>query len=401
MTLMRIRHSSVPAPLVGLTVVGRRGVPRFWASIWSDVLKAGLADGTRRLHLRGVDRLYLASERQLGHDCLDEILSNLDFDALQSILTGFLAQLRNEAAVDQVDRSSSWLLALQFVTDVLKHCGPQAGRRAEELEGQLRRLDRMYGDLLPNPPKPPAPIRALPATVLEDLYAIFDPTSPRNPFRSERQRWRNLLVFLLLLRLGLRRGEDARLLVNSLKDELELTSGCPVFWLDVDTTDDEDPRYDKPGLKTVQSRRQLPIPEDVQILFDRYSTSYRARSIHPHLLISQKRMPLSLRMLSEIFEGATHHLSEAAIASLRKQGLSSVSCHDLRHTAAVVRLKKYRDRGDDLDTAIEKLRSYFGWSRTSHMPRLYANAYFETALAEVWDEKFDDVVDAVRRSVAH
>jgi hypothetical protein len=143
MTLVRIRHSSVPAPLVGFTVVGRRGVPRFWASIWSDVLKAGLADGTRRLHLTGVDRLYLAAERQLGRDCLDEILSNFDFDALQSILVGFLAQLRNEAAVDQVDRSSSWLSAIQFVTDVLKHCGPQAGRRAREIEDRLLRLDRL------------------------------------------------------------------------------------------------------------------------------------------------------------------------------------------------------------------------------------------------------------------
>ncbi|WP_272951485.1 hypothetical protein [Sinorhizobium medicae] len=32
------------------------------------------------------------------------------------------------------------------------------------------------------------------------------------------------------------------------------------------------------------------------------------------------------------------------------------------------------------------------------MPRLYAKAYFETSLAEVWDEKFDDFVDALRRT---
>jgi integrase len=380
--------------------VGRRGVPRFWASIWSDVLKAGLADGTRRLHLTDLDRLYLAAERQLGYDCLDEILSNFDFDALESILAGFLAQLRNKAALDQVDRSSSWLSAVQFVKDILKHCGSESGRRAKGIEDHLLRLERLYSDLLPNPPKPPPPIRALPAIVVEDLYAIFDPSSPRNPFRSKGQRWRNLLMFLLLLRLGLRRSEAARLLVSSLKDELD-PSGRRIFWLDVDTTDEEDPRYDKPGRKTPWSRRQLPVQEDVQILFDRYATNDRRRSPHPHLLVSQKRMPLSLRMASEIFEVATRNLSEAAKASLQKQGLSSVSCHDLRHTSAVARMKLYRARGDDLDTAVEKLRSYFGWSRTSEMPRLYAKAYFETSQDEVWGEKFDDFVNAVRGSVGH
>jgi hypothetical protein len=33
------------------------------------------------------------------------------------------------------------------------------------------------------------------------------------------------------------------------------------------------------------------------------------------------------------------------------------------------------------------------------MPRRYVRAYFETTLAEVWNEKFDQFVDALRRSV--
>lgn len=118
---------------------------------------------------------------------------------------------------------------------------------------------------------------------------------------------------------------------------------------------------------------------------------------YAHLLMSQKAKPLSLRSFNEIFEAATAALSDEAKKSLLKQGLHGVSCHDLRHTSAVVRMKRYQDAGLDVDKAQEKLRVFFGWSKTSNMPRLYAKAYFETTLAEVWDEKFDTFVDALRR----
>ncbi|WP_157628277.1 hypothetical protein [Ensifer sp. BR816] len=95
---------------------------------------------------------------------------------------------------------------------------------------------------------------------------------------------------------------------------------------------------------------------------------------------------------------ATKALSDEAKKSLEKQGLKGVSCHD-RHTSAVVRMRRYQDAGNDLDKAQEKLRTFFGWSKKSDMPRLYAKAYFETALAEVWNEKFENFVDALRRTV--
>jgi integrase len=117
---------------------------------------------------------------------------------------------------------------------------------------------------------------------------------------------------------------------------------------------------------------------------DRYNQNYRGRTSYPFLLMSQKARPLSLRALSEVFEIASGALSANARKSLEKQGLSGVSCHDLRHTCAVVRMRRYQDSGVDLDDAMEKLRLFFGW-------------YFETKLAEVWDEKFDGFVDALRR----
>mgnify|MGYP005817247343 CR=1 FL=1 len=399
MSTTSLRSPLIPPPLAGGICLGGSNVPRFWASIWIDILKGSLAASTKQRHLSALARLYEAAWRQRGSDCLDRLLADLDFDALEEVLVGFLAQLRNEAAVDGADRTSTWETALTFVTDILRHGSAAAGTRAGAIETRLLRLDRLYGQLRPTPLTAPPPVRALPPAVIDDLYAIFDPGSKRNPFKTEALRWRNLLVFMLLLRLGIRRGEAALLPANAIKDDVDPATGRAVVWINVEGVPDDDPRYEQPGLKTVLSRRQLPVPEEMPLLLDMYVQNYRGRTHYPYLLMSQKRRPISLRAMNEIFETATRALSDSARRSLEKQGLSNVSCHDLRHTCAVVRMRRYQDAGDGLDRATEKLRLFFGWTPNSNMPRLYARAYFETALAEVWNEKFDRFVDALRRSV--
>jgi integrase len=399
MSTVNIRSALVPPVLAGRVCLGRRSIPRFWASIWIDLLKGSLEPSTKKRYLNALERLYEATERQRGTDCLDRLLADLAFDELENILVAFLAQLRNESAVDGADMSLTWSSALTFVIDILRHGSSTAGIRAGVMESRLQRLVCLYSQLSPVPVRAPPPIRALPPAVVNDLYAIFAPQSDRNPFKTETQRWRNLLVFMLLLRLGLRRGEAALLAANAIKDDIDPTSGRSVTWIDVEGVPDEDPRYEQPGLKTALSRRQLPVPQEIMLLTNTYVQNYRGRTHYPQMLMSQKRRPLSLRSINEIFETATMALSAQARSSLEKQGVSSVSCHDLRHTCAVVRMQLYRDVGDDVDRAMEKLRVFFGWTPESDMPRRYARAYFETKLAEVWNEKFDQFVDALRRSV--
>jgi len=43
------------------------------------------------------------------------------------------------------------------------------------------------------------------------------------------------------------------------------------------------------------------------------------------------------------------------------------------------------------------LRAFFGWSPTSDMPKLYARAYYEARLVEIWQGGVDAPVDALRR----
>jgi len=400
MPTVTLRSPILPPTLVGSVPVRRSGVPRFWASLWLDIIKGSLEPSTKKRHALALDRLYQAAERQRGSDCLDRLLANIEIDAIESVLVGFLAELRNEATIDGIDRSSMWATALSFVTDILHHGGTSAGAQAHRIEARLLRLDTMYSQLAPNPVRAAPPIRALPPVVIEDLYAIFDPSSHRNPFKTDALRWRNLLIFMLLLRLGLRRGEAALLVANSIKDDVDPGTGQTVVWLDVEETQDDDPRYEEPGLKTGPSRRQLPVPKELVLLTDKYLQNYRGRTHYPYLFMSQKGRPLSVRAMNEVFEAATRALSAPARKSLAKQGLSSVSCHDLRHTCAVVRMRRYQDSGDDLDRATERLRRFFGWSPQSQMPRLYAKAYFETKLSEVWEEQFDDFTGALRRTLS-
>jgi hypothetical protein len=54
------------------------------------------------------------------------------------------------------------------------------------------------------------------------------------------------------------------------------------------------------------------------------------------------------------------------------------------------------ERGDAMDEALQKLRTFFGWSRTSTMPSRYARAVFEDRLAGVWNDAFDDRVALLR-----
>lgn len=372
--------------------------PRFWATVWADVLRADVKDSTRARHLDGVDKLYQAASDQFGADHLDSIITALDIDGLEFALGSLLAKLRNESSVYAVDRDAIWTSALSFVGDVITHIGHASDNRHAELFANIQRLERLYGQISPTPPKPPAAIRALPTEVIEDLYELFNPTTARNPFRTETLKYRNYLIFLMFLHLGLRRSEVLILPADAVKDDYDPVTGEIRYWVNVVETpyENEDPRHTVSGMKTASSRRQLPLSREIVNLMDIYAGNYRGTCSHSFLLNSQKRKPLAPQSVAKIFSVITDNLSERSKKVLADRGKTGVSPHDLRHTAAVVRLSKYVSGGFDIDRAMEKLRVFFGWSPTSQMPRHYARAYFETSLADVWNESFDSYVDALR-----
>ncbi|WP_271186627.1 hypothetical protein [Maricaulis virginensis] len=98
----------------------------------------------------------------------------------------------------------------KFVVETLRDLAHPSGDQSKfvELTSQLHRWELRYRNLSPAPlPKRIHVLRALPARVIEELYALFKPNSADNPFRSEAQRWQNMAILLCLLHQDLRRGE--------------------------------------------------------------------------------------------------------------------------------------------------------------------------------------------------
>jgi integrase len=148
----------------------------------------------------------------------------------------------------------------------------------------MGRLETLYEQISPSRPAAPAPIRALPAVVVEDLYRLFNSDSPDNPFRTPALRWRNFLIFLMLLHLGLRRSEAAILPAEAIKEDFDPATGDVRMWLNVDETDEDgDPRYEAPSLKTAHSRRQLPVSAEVVKVADTLLGNYRRGMSHGFL----------------------------------------------------------------------------------------------------------------------
>lgn len=399
MPCVNLNSSALQSSCNGFSLITDQGLPRYWATVWAEVLHAGMKAGTKKTYLYGIERLYRHAELLSEISSLDKAIAQADLPLLEVILTSFLAVLSNEASANETDNTRAWESALTFSKELIGHIDVLSARDMATMQTRQLRLQSLYSQLRPARKKPAEKIRALPAIVVEDLYEIFSPASARNPFRSEWLRWRNFLIFLLLMHLGLRRGEIGLLAVDAIKSDFDYSEQSDRFWINVEETpyEDEDPRFDAPSLKTSSSKRQLPIPEEILLASEVFLTSHRKNSSYSHMFLSQKGRPISLRAIHNIFEVASESMAEKSKTSLFNRGIYSISPHDLRHTCAVYRLSRYVERnGGNVDLATEKLRVFFGWSHNSSMPRHYARAYYESSQSDIWGEKYDYVVSALR-----
>jgi len=55
MPRIRLRHTALPKPLTGWLAINDLGLPRFWATVWADILLCGVAETTRGGHLAAVE----------------------------------------------------------------------------------------------------------------------------------------------------------------------------------------------------------------------------------------------------------------------------------------------------------------------------------------------------------
>lgn len=396
--LIQLSDASIPPLLRESLLVDRLHIPRYWVTVWA-VLKIGaLAHNTRVQKLRYIESLYVHVEGLDGPGALDDILGGLDMDVLGNVLESFFVSLRNRSN-QSYSAETQWRTAYEFVKDVISWLMQGSESKSlSNIDQRLLRLDTLYQQLHVQKSKHSETLRSLPANVIEAMYELLDPESLSNPFSRVKTRWMVYVIFIMLLHQGMRRGELLLQLVDSVKNNYD-KNNRQHFWLNIANLSDEieDPRFSRPSIKTVSSIRQIPVSEFTANIVQTYTENYRGRCDHPFLFNSAKNTPLSMEGLSKIFERITGAIPKNVMQELYdRTGNQSISPHDLRHTSSVVRLNQLLSSGVPMDEAVQKLRSFFGWSRTSDMPQKYAKAVFEDRLAGIWSNVLDDRVEILR-----
>jgi len=368
------------------------GVPRYSSTIWIDFLNGHLATSTRAKYAGAANALYSQAESMVPPIDLDAALLSADLSSLEAVLSASLL-----ASGGNLNGQSRWRLSKKFVFSILENV---VRTDAVELRRELGRIKRLYAQLRPPGRQPNLQLRAIPPDVLEELYEVFRPDSPRNPFRTDANKWRNFVMMLLLTQLGLRKGEILSLGVSALRTEFDEAAGGMRHWLSIDgKLVQQDTRARRASLKNGSAVRQLPISLSLLTALDTYISQYRGDPAHAFLFNSQQGSPLAPSTVDQFVATAVKHLSIKAIDSVRRHADGKLSPHSFRHTSAIIRLQRFRSSGMDHDEAMRRLRPFFGWTRDSEMPFHYARAYFDPRYAQLWDEDFELALAALREGV--
>ncbi len=381
--------------------------PRYWVTVWMTLKCGEFRETTIRKKLYAIEGLYQTASDQIRLDDVqfDTVMWRLNFPVIEKVLGAYRQIVFNASVQNGRDSSERWNTAYDFVMSVLEWSAsdPDLSYNLTELQKKIIRLSKAYSRFhLPRGSKR-FRLRALPSPVIEDIVEIVSPLSERNPFRTERGKWRNFVLIMLLLRLGLRRSEALLLPSNAVKSEHDIERGQVRYWVnvgyDVDL-EEMDTRSERPSIKNDFSQRQLPLSADLAEIVAAYADNWRGRQEHGFLFSNSRGTPLSNRYTADIFKAVTRSLSDDARQAL-KDGMRSpsVTAHDLRHTCAVVRLTQFLATGHSMPSAMERLRVFFGWSPTSDMPRHYARAYFEGQLPRDIASDFNDHLHVLRASL--
>ncbi|MGY6254735.1 site-specific integrase [Paraburkholderia caledonica] len=390
----------VPRALQGVLLVDSNHVPRYWAAVWLVIAASQWATSTQTMRLRYIENLYEHADRSFKANALDDALAGLDEARLADILESWFVSLRNQPVAGS-SNEDRWRTGLGFVTSMVTWLSKSDDTNMQQIEARIHRLSTLYRQLHIRQGGRTETLRSLPASVVESLYQILDPESDTNPFRRSHTRWRVFIAFVLMLHQGLRRGELLLLTADAIKSSHDRKLDQTRYWLNVRQNGyeeaDGDSRYSKPSIKTIHSIRQIPVSDATARLVQVYCENYRGRPFHSFMLNAQTGGPLSTESLTKIFTLISKVLpSEIRQELYDRTGKRTVTCHDLRHTCAVLRLHQLLERGDAMAEALQKMRTFFGWSKRSDMPSRYARAVFENRLASVWSDEFDDRVAVLR-----
>lgn len=387
----------VSLPSRRLVLIDENSMPRFWAAVWAEYHGGGLAQSTLEQKLRHIDAFYCHCEAVGG--ALDDALSGLDFNVLSAALETFFLTLRNKPQPNQTIQAC-WNSAFHFVRETCERLerNPALANRMEDIRARMAQLDRTFLGLRPFRRHIGRKIRALPRKVLLEVMEAVTPGSCTNPFARDKTQWRIYCLIILLLFQGLRRGEALSLHVNSFKSEIDDRDGRTRWRISVQTNEaEDDPRATAPSIKTAQSIRTIPMTARSAEVLLSYAENHRGAQDTPYLLCSAHAKPLSESGVTRALQRLSEALSaDCRDALLEATGTRSLSAHAFRHTSAVIRMTQLLEAGKSHDQAMQHLRSFFGWSRNSTMPLVYAKAALDERLNDFWSDRMDDRLNFLR-----
>lgn len=389
----------LPSSLWGPVLLDKLGLPRYWSNIWSILNLNALHASTRTNNLRHIEALYSFTDDLKGPGFLDDIIAKVQINEIFALLEAFFVSIRNQPVSNNSEKK--WRTALYFLRNTLLLISKTDANYEKFVEGERKfhYLETLYDQLHVKKKSRTSKVRSLPANVVEALFEITDPSSSQNPFRNEKIKWQVYIIFTILLKQGLRRGELLLLPVDTVKSAFDKKSGETRYWLNVTENKYEtfDKRYSEPGIKTINAYRQIPVSKIVALAIQTYVENYRGRTNHSFLINSQLNLPMSNENITKIFSKLSRCLPKTVIKELKdRTGKESITPHDLRHTSAVFFLSKLLEMGDEMDEATQKMRVFFGWAPGSSMPLRYAKAVFQDRLSKVWNKIFDNQVDILR-----
>tara|TARA_R110000772_G_scaffold46662_7_gene106373 strand:+ start:450 stop:1925 length:1476 start_codon:yes stop_codon:yes gene_type:complete len=396
MTTHFVHNPNIPSHWSGAFTLSEIGIPRFWPEVYYQIYLTGRQVETKRSVVRAIDALYRYCEQTESSD-LDNALATSDIDKIDDILSGYLSKINNNNALYGKDQSKYWSIAVTFVTKIIQYREANSISKTNQLSAKLKELEYKLAALQPARVSKALLPRSLKSEVIEELYTIFDPGSEINPFDRINNKYRNNLLFLMLLHLGLRIGEALSLPVDCVQSDRHPNTGQPIYWINIQDNiyKDIDSRFEEPSLKNLYSNRQLPISTKLVSLIKVYIEGYRGRANHPFLFNSQKGKPLSMSMARKAFPSAYARLTDRAQNLVfQVSGERSINPHVFRHTCAVKKLREYKKKYDHKE-ALDRLRRWFGWSPDSAMPMRYSSAFYEDDAVAEWHDEFNSFIDAI------
>lgn len=198
---------------------------------------------------------------------------------------------------------------------------------------------------------------------LKRLMDVIKTDSPENPWRKPEVRIRNRLFILMMLVLGVRKGE---LLLTRIKDVNFQSNELLIRRV---PDDPDDPRSYEPNTKTRD--RILPFDDDLAGMIEEYILKVRNKSPgasrHDYLFTATGTgQPLSLTGVTKVFRILRTKISDLP---------DNLTSHVLRHTWND-RFSEMMEQNNISETEEKKLRSYLmGWSEFSGMAAIYTKRY--------------------------